>query len=94
MVLHSIARVVGIKWSVRGQDFVTHLAVPSSVEPEHASGQNLVVVCVPSTTADCDLFNNNHRNKKVVGGNCNILVHYVDVNAPIPSSVVLLNSFK
>ena len=27
-----------------------------------------LVICVPSTTADCNLFNN-HRKKKVVGGN-------------------------
>ena len=37
IVLDCIPRVVEIKWSVRGQDFVTHLAVPSSAEPEHAN---------------------------------------------------------
>ena len=37
MVLYCIARFVGIKWSVRGQDFVTHLAVPDHIEPEHAT---------------------------------------------------------
>ena len=37
MVLYCIARVVGETQSVRGQDFVTQLAVPRSIEPEHAT---------------------------------------------------------
>ena len=52
-----------------------------------------LVICVPTTTADCNLFNN-HRNKKVVGGNYNVLVHYLDVFAPASSGVVLWNPFK
>ena len=52
-----------------------------------------LVVCVPSTTADGNLFNN-HRNKKGVGGNTNVLVHYVDASAPEPEGVVLCNTFK
>ena len=56
------------------------------------SGQNLVV-CVPAMTADCNLFNN-HRNKKVVGGNYNVLVYYKNASAPNPEGVVLCNTFK
>ena len=52
-----------------------------------------LVVCVPSTTADCKLFNN-HRNKKGVGGNYNVLVHYADASAPDPEGVLLCNTFK
>ena len=33
-----------------------------------------LVVSVPSTTVDGNLFNN-HRDKKVVGGNYNVLVY-------------------
>ena len=44
-------------------------------------GQKSLVVCVPSTTEDCHLFNN-HRNKKVVGGNYNVIAYYVDASAP------------
>ena len=50
-------------------------------------------VCVPSTTADCNLFNN-HRNKKVVGGNYNVLVYYKNARAPHSEGVVLCNNFK
>ena len=46
-----------------------------------------LIVCVPSTTADCNLFNN-HRNKKVVGGKHNILVQYADASVPDPEGVV------
>ena len=35
----------------------------------------------------------NHRNKKVVQGKHNVLIHYVDVFAPNPSVVVHCNSF-
>ena len=52
-----------------------------------------LVVCVPSTTADCNLFNN-HRDKKVVGGNYNVLVYYKNASAPDPEGVVLCNTFK
>ena len=52
-----------------------------------------LVICVPSTTADCNLFNN-HRNKKVVGGNYNVLVYDKNAFAPNPSGVVLWNLFK
>ena len=51
------------------------------------------VICVPSTTADCKLFNN-HRNKKVIGGNYNVLVHYKNASAPNPEGVILCNPFK
>ena len=52
-----------------------------------------LVVCVPSTTADCNL-SNNHRSKKVVGGNYNVLVDCTDVSVPDKKSVVLCNPFK
>ena len=52
-----------------------------------------LVVCVPSTTADCNLFNN-HSNKKVVGGNYNALVYYKNTSAHNPEGVVLCNIFK
>ena len=52
-----------------------------------------LVVCVPSTTADCNLFNN-HTNKKVVGGNYNVLVYYKNASAPDPEGVVLCNTFN
>ena len=52
-----------------------------------------LVVCVPSTIADCNLFNN-HRNKKVVEGNYNILVYYRDTSAPNLEGVVFCKAFK
>jgi hypothetical protein len=52
-----------------------------------------LVVCVPSTTADCNLFNN-HRNKKLIGGNYNVLVYNKNASAPDPESIVLCNTFK
>ena len=51
-----------------------------------------VVIFVPSTTAKWISFRN-HRNRKVVGGKHNVLVHYVDASAPNPSGVVLCNPF-
>ena len=50
-------------------------------------------VCVPSTTAKSISFCN-YKNRKVVGGKHNVLVHYVDVFAPDPSGVVPCNPFK
>ena len=52
-----------------------------------------LVVCVPSTTADCNLFNN-HSNKKVVEGNYNALVYYKNTSAYNPDGVVLCNTFN
>ena len=52
-----------------------------------------LVVCVPSTTADCNLFNNN-RNRNVVGGNHNVLVYYKTASAPDPDDVVICYPFK
>ena len=53
--------------------------------------------CVCASTANWILFLN-HRNRKVVGGTHNILVHYVDDAAddcaPNLSGVVLCNPFK
>ena len=49
-------------------------------------------VCVPSTTVDCNLFLN-HRNKKVVGGNCNVPGYYKNASAPDLEGVVLCNPF-
>ena len=51
------------------------------------------VIFVPTTLGKRILFCN-HRNKKVVGGMHNVLVHYMDVFAPDPSDVVLCNPFK
>ena len=48
---------------------------------------------VPSTTAKWISFCN-HRNKKVVGGKHNVLVHYSNASAPDPSGFVLCNPFK
>ena len=44
-------------------------------------------VFVPSTPAKSILFRN-HRNRKVVGGNHNVLVLYVDVCSPIEISCI------
>ena len=53
-----------------------------------------LVVCVRASTAEQILFLN-HRNRKVVGGTHNVLVHYVDGCAPHLhlSGVVLCNPF-
>ena len=47
-------------------------------------------IFVPATKAKWILFCN-HRNRKVVGGKHNVLVHYVDVCAPNLFGVVLCN---
>ena len=52
-----------------------------------------VVVFVPSTTAKWISFCK-HRNRKVVGGKYNVLVHYVDGSTPNLSGIVLFNPFK
>ena len=49
-------------------------------------------VCVCALTAKQILFLN-HRNRKVVGGAHNVLVHYIDDFAPNLSGVVLCNPF-
>ena len=51
-----------------------------------------LVIFVPTTIEKQILFLN-HRNKKVVEGKHNFLVHYVDVCAPNLFSVVLCNPF-
>ena len=51
----------------------------------------LLFVC--ATTVKWVLFLN-HRNRKLVGGKHNVLVHYVDVSAPGLLGVVLCNPFK
>ena len=45
MVLYCIARVVGIKRSVRGRDFVTQLVVLDHIEPEHATNRDALYSC-------------------------------------------------
>ena len=35
-----------------------------------------------------------HRNKKVVGGNYNVLIYYKNASAPNPEGVVLCSTFK
>ena len=52
-----------------------------------------LVICVPSTTADCNSFKN-QRNKKLVWSNYNALVHYKNGSASDPEGVVLCNTFK
>ena len=49
-------------------------------------------MCVPATNAKWVLFLN-HRNRKVVGGKHNVLVHCVNVCAPDQAGVVLWNPF-
>ena len=51
-----------------------------------------LVICVPSTIVEC-IFFNNHRNKKVVGGNYNVLVYYKNASESDPEGVVLCNLF-
>ena len=48
---------------------------------------------VPTTFANWILFLN-HRNRKNVGGKHNILVHCVNIYAPVLAGVVLWNPFK
>ena len=50
-------------------------------------------VCVPSTTADCYLYNN-HRIGKGVRGKHNVLVYYKNASASNPEGTVLSNPFK
>ena len=59
----------------------------------HFDQKSCCLYRVPSTTADCNLFNN-HRNKKALGGNYNILVYYKNASAPDPEGAVLCNTFK
>ena len=54
--------------------------------------KNHVVVFVPSTPAKWISFRN-QRNRKVVGGNHNVLLLYVDASTPDSSGVVLCNPF-
>ena len=56
------------------------------------SGRKSGCVCVCALTAKKILFLN-HRNRKVVGGAHNVLVHYIDDFAPNLSGVVLCNPF-
>ena len=51
------------------------------------------VVCVPSTPAKWILFRN-HKNRKVVGDKHNVLVHYVDGDAPKPIWCCPLQHFQ
>ena len=41
---------------------------------------------VPAITVKCTLFRN-HKEIKVVGGTCNVLVHYVGACVPDPAGV-------
>ena len=49
-----------------------------------------LILCVPIITAKY-ILSCNHRKRKVVEGKHNVLVHYVDARAPIPSSETLSN---
>ena len=55
--------------------------------------ENLVVVCVPSTTVK-QILVLNHKKRKVVGGKDSVLEYYVDASAPDLAGVVLCNPFK
>ena len=55
--------------------------------------KNHLVIFVHATTANRIPFCN-RRNRKVVGGKHNILIHYLDVSAPDSSGYVLCNPFK
>ena len=50
-------------------------------------------VCVPTITVKWFL-SLNRRNRKIVGGNHNVLIHYLKVYAPDSTSVVFCNPFK
>ena len=56
-----------------------------------ATLQHRLCACIIST-ANWILFIN-HRNRKVVGGTHNVLIHYVDEYSPNLSGVVLCNPF-
>ena len=56
--------------------------------------KNHVVVSVPSTPPAKWISFRNHRNRKVVGGKHNVLVHYVNASAINSSSFVLWNPFR
>ena len=53
----------------------------------------IMIFCVSAIKVERILLLN-HRNRKVIGGKHNVLVHYVDVSAPDPAGVVLCNPFK
>ena len=55
--------------------------------------ENLVIICVCAASVKFILFLN-HRNKKVVEDQHNVLVPSVNVCAPDPAGVVLWNPFK
>ena len=55
--------------------------------------ENLVIIFVCATTANQISFRN-HRYRKVVVVEHNVVLLYVDANAPDPSGVVLWNPFK
>ena len=72
------------------------LVLCNTLSNEIFYGSSLIenlVVCVPSTTVDCNLFCN-HRNKKVVGGKHNVLVYHVDASTPGPEDPVLCNTLS
>ena len=53
--------------------------------------ENLVIFFGATTAKSISFLN--HRNRKVVGGKHNVLVHYVDASASDPSGVVHCNPF-
>ena len=75
----------------------THLVLSNAtLSNEIFCGSFLVkklVICVPSTPAKWISFHK-HRNRKVVGGKHNILVHYADAITSNLSGVVLSNPFR
>ena len=72
------------------------LVLCNTLSNEIFYGSSLIenlVVCVPSTTVDCNLFSN-HRSKKLVGGKHNVIVHYSYASAPYPEGLVLYNTLS
>ena len=75
---------------------LTHLVLSTvTLSSEIFYGSLLIenhVIFLGATTAKSISFLN-HRNRKVVGGKHNVLVHYVDASASDPSGVVHCNPF-
>ena len=76
---------------------LTHLVLLSAIFSNKIFCLNfwskIKVFFVRATKAKRILFLN-HRNRKVVGGKHNVLVHYVNDSAPDPAGFVFCNLFK
>ena len=85
------------QYSMRMLVHLTHLLLSTlTILSEIFYGSFLIenhVIFVRATTAKSISFLN-HKNRKIVGGKHNVLVHSVDASAPNSSIVVLCNPFK